>query len=91
MTTITAINEQQRTWKTEKKWFSAHHISKQDEFYVSSVKFSKAAGIFITGTNHGEVRLWSAADCKPIGLLNSKNWSGSRIKSHIEEWTNKTK
>jgi hypothetical protein len=53
---------------------------------VSSCQFSKTSGLFITGTVHGEVKLWSGIDCSLIGMLNSKDWNGPKILRHIQKW-----
>ena len=80
------LPKSQKEWAIVKFWFTAHQISKNDAYFVNTVKFCKAAGMFITGSSIGEVKLWSAIDCQPLGLLNAKQWVGQTITSHIEHW-----
>lgn len=45
-------------WRVIKDWFTAHTFNKTEPHFVNIVKYSKAASIFISSTNFGEVRLW---------------------------------
>ena len=58
-----AKDTQHKTWSTVKFWFNVYSIMKNDHEYVNNVQFSKASGLFITGTLSGEVKFWSAIDC----------------------------
>jgi hypothetical protein len=57
---------------------------------VSQVKYASSAGIFISSTTHGEVKLWSeGADgsenqCMPLGTLNAKDWSTNKVLGYIQ-------
>ena len=85
-TTNSNLPKGHKEWKIVRFWFTAHQISKNDAYFVNTVKFSKAAGMFITGSSIGEVKLWSAIDCQPLGLLNAKQWASETIQSHIKKW-----
>lgn len=50
--------------------------------YVNSVKFAEKARIFITGTNSGEVKLWST-EGMILGTLNSMDWDDRIIQRYI--------
>ena len=81
-----SVPKSHKEWKIQQYWFTAHQISKNDVYFVNTVKFCKAAGLFITGSSNGEIKLWSAIDCKAVGLLNSKQWISGDVTSHIEKW-----
>jgi len=57
-------------WKMKNPWFIAHKISKMDPAYVVSAKFSARFRLFVTGTSHGEVKLWSADALVTLGIIN---------------------
>lgn len=81
-----SVPKSHKEWRIEQYWFTAHQISKNDVYFVNTVKFCKAAGLFITGSSNGEIKLWSAIDCKAVGLLNAKQWISGDVTSHIENW-----
>jgi WD40 repeat protein len=81
-----SVPKSHKEWKIQQYWFTAHQISKNDVYFVNTVKFCKAAGLFITGSSNGEIKLWSAIDCKAVGLLNAKQWISGDVTSHIEKW-----
>lgn len=84
--TTLQLPEDAKKWKEMRPWFSAHTISAIDSHYVSTVKLCKAAGVYVTATNKGEVKLWSAIDCEPVGTLNSKDYIERSIRSNIHKW-----
>ena len=81
-----SVPKSHKEWRIQQYWFTAHQISKNDVYFVNTVKFCKAAGLFITGSSNGEIKLWSAIDCKAVGLLNAKQWISGDVTSHIEKW-----
>ena len=77
-------------WPTVRNWFSAHSFSKTEPFFVNNVKFSKAASMFITSTNFGEVKLWDNKNCHPVGILNAPDYNPISVMSYIKK-SKKTK
>ena len=71
------------TWGVVKTWFEMHKIDKMDPAYVVSVKFSRAARVYVTGTTTGEVKIWDSQDCRPLGTLNSNSWNPRTLLSNI--------
>lgn len=52
------VTGEKNKWRVVRNWFTAHTFSKTEPHYVNIVKYAKAANLFITSTNFGEVRLW---------------------------------
>jgi hypothetical protein len=42
-----------------------------DPSYIVTIKYAEIAGVYITGTTAGEVKLWDRNDCSCLGILNS--------------------
>jgi hypothetical protein len=75
-------------WTMLMPFFRAHEIGKWESNYVQSVKYAQRAGIFISSTSSGEVKLWSVGKdytdcCLPLGKLNSKDWDGKKMLSYL--------
>ena len=66
-------------------WFEAHKTHRMEATFVVSVKFAASVRIFLTGTNKGEVKLWSNLHCECLGVLNSNNWDPTKVLRIIEE------
>jgi len=52
------------------------------------VKFAKKAGIFVSCTSHGEVRLWELGkgmedSCRLLGTLNTNDWNTKDITKYL--------
>uniref|UniRef100_A0A7S3IDU4 Uncharacterized protein n=1 Tax=Strombidium inclinatum TaxID=197538 RepID=A0A7S3IDU4_9SPIT len=69
-------------WPTLRPWFVAHKIKKMEPSYVVTAKFAAHAKVFISGTTHGEVKLWDNMNLDPLGIVNSPDWQPSRLYIH---------
>jgi len=76
---LMSLPKDQSKWYEVRSWFTAHYISKSHPNYVNTVKFCRSAGLYVTGCSNGEVRLWNAIDCAPMGMLNGKEWASGPI------------
>lgn len=83
---LVSLPKDQKTWELIKPWYTAHDIQRSMAQYVNTVKFSRSAGLFVTGCSNGEVRLWSAIDCKPLGMLNARHWVDGKVADNIKRW-----
>ena len=72
-------------WQIKKDWFVAHKIHKMEPAYVVVAKFVQNARVYVTGTTHGEVRLWDNLRCDCLGTLNSCDWDPSNVLSHVKQ------
>lgn len=59
-------------WRIKNE-FKAHNIINPDERFVVTVKSSPAYDMFVTGTNHGEVKLWDLNGFS-IATINQNLW-----------------
>ena len=71
-------------WRVVRNWFTAHTFSRTEPHYVNIVKYAKAAKIFITSTNFGEVCLWDNQSCMALGKLNSPDFRPSWVMNYIK-------
>jgi hypothetical protein len=39
--------------------------------------------MYISATSSGEVKVWSAKECLPLGIINSPNWNITNMRSYI--------
>ena len=70
-------------WPIVKNWFIAHRIYKMEPSYVVSAKFVNVAKVYVTGTTHGEVKLWDNRHCECLGIINSPNWCSHELEHHL--------
>ena len=70
-------------WDISRNWFVAHNIHKMEPFYVVTVKFVNIAKLFVSGTTHGEVKLWENQSLNCLGVLNAVDWDPRDILQHI--------
>ena len=70
-------------WPVVKNWFIAHRIYKMEPSYVVSAKFVAVAKVYVTGTTHGEVKLWDNQHCECLGVINSPNWCPHELEHHL--------
>ena len=45
-----------------------------EPFYVVTVKFVNVTKLYVTGTTHGEVKLWENQELNCLGVLNAVDW-----------------
>jgi hypothetical protein len=67
-----------------KAWFWAHEISKASTAYVNCVAYLPRESAFVTATSAGEVKLWAALECIPLGTINSTDWDPSKVTKYIK-------
>lgn len=75
---------EKETWTVLRNWFTAHTFSKTEPHFVNIVKFSKAANMFITSTNFGQVCLWDNMSCIALGKLNSHEFRPNFVMNYIQ-------
>lgn len=76
-------NSKEIKWEISRNWFVAHNIHKMEPFYVVTVKFVNIAKLFVSGTTHGEVKLWENQSLNCLGILNAVDWDPRDILQHI--------
>jgi hypothetical protein len=70
-------------WPIVKNWFNAHRLYKMEPSYVVSAKFVTVARVYVTGTTHGEVKLWDNQHCECLGIVNSPSWCPHELEHHL--------